>query len=178
MSSGTTFIIMRKSKTAPTGAELEKIKETYKKGNSLTGKEKELPKFYDLDNIFYFSDDARKEFKYDFVDGKSGESYDSLLEFTFNSIFSPVKEHLADNYCLRTYDDARSQIIIDRNLAQKIRTAADYVLLGHYDPEIERIMKNDFVEPLGELSENYFRYRFPPKNGDDCDYGEDRKSVV
>jgi hypothetical protein len=179
MSSGTTFIIMRKSRAVPTEAELEKIRNEYKKSKSLTGEERKPPKFYDLENIFYMSDgDKKDDFGYDYVESRTDHAYDSLLEYTFNSLFSPIRDHLSDNYGLRNYDDSTSQIVIDENLAEKIRVAADYVLLGHYDPEIERIMKNDFIEPLGELSENYFRYRFPPKNGDDCDYGDEDRSYI
>lgn len=82
--------------------------------------------------------------KFVFYD-KDGIRYDKLLEFSFCSTFSGLKEKLG----LDPYSYRRASKIISKDEAEKILQAIEYVLSGNYSKKLESILRNEYVEVLG-----------------------------
>ena len=161
MSRGTTFRLMKKSR-AEVGDNFPKfLIEEYEKKNE---KNREFFKREpgDFTPVYpKFIDAEIKEF--DYLDTMTAIPYNIALEYTFNSIFSEVREMLMDQYDMDSYDPWKSQLVVTEQMARDMLVAANYILLEHFDEKIEKVMDNPFIDVLGSMSDKYSEYRYKLK---------------
>lgn len=94
------------------------------------------------------------------VDVEDGVPYNVAVENTFQSVASDLRETFLDRMGMDSYSPWKSQLVLDASEAKAMLVAANYVLLGKYDRDIERVMDNMFVEPLGSMCEAYRKWEY------------------
>lgn len=153
MSSGSYFTIYRKlkNKTA-TAVELDRLKNEYFLSNknstfsqnaSDEDMKKDIPLL--LDAAFKASsiDDSESSTYYGSEDGALHEK---LLEFSFGSSFTGLKE----KFGLNPYSYSKSSVLVPKPEAEKILQAVKYILSKRYCRELEDILSNEYVDLLGK----------------------------
>ena len=155
MSSGSYFTLYRKNEKAKVGQDVIKaLEEEYYKSNKdgLFNNKDDNALRADIPMLmcssFTASDDIGEKnangSKFVFYD-KDGIRYDKLLEFSFCSTFSGLKKKLD----LDPYSYKRASKIISKDEAKKILQAIEYVLSGNYSKKFESILRNEYIEALG-----------------------------
>ena len=100
-----------------------------------------------------------------------------------------MRDFLTEEFGLNAYIPAKSQLVVSDEMAREMLFAINYVMLGAYDKELERILDNRFIEPFGELYPKYSKWSFEQRFGkkpegesfdeDDCTgILEDVKSIL
>lgn len=155
MSSGSYFTLYRKNEKAKVGQDVIKaLEEEYYKSNKdgLFNNKDDNALRADIPMLmcssFTAADDIGEKnangSKFVFYD-KDGIRYDKLLEFSFCSTFSGLKKKLD----LDPYSYKRASKIISKDEAKKILQAIEYVLSGNYSKKFESILRNEYIEALG-----------------------------
>jgi len=75
-----------------------------------------------------------------------GSYVDELLSWSFGSGFTCLKSE----WHMNAYNWKKSQIEIDRGMAQSMLVACNYLLSGKYSDEMEDILDNDWIHVLAE----------------------------
>jgi hypothetical protein len=76
---------------------------------------------------------------------EDGTAWYELMSFTFNSMFTALREHYDMSSCVMK----RSDVIMSSADAKEILAAAKYILGKKYDRDFEDILANSFLEDLG-----------------------------
>lgn len=97
---------------------------SYKAKCSLEDSEKHSNDYYDRDGILHIK----------------------LLEFSFGSMFTCLKEH----FNLNPYSFASSSTLISKHEAAKMLQAIEYILAEEYDKKFEKILGNEYVIVFGD----------------------------
>lgn len=125
-----------------------------------------------------FIDAEIKEF--DYLDTMTAIPYNVALEYTFNSVFSNVREMLMDQYGMDSYDPWKSQLVVTEQMARDMLVATNYILLEHFDEKIEKVMDNPFIDVIGSMSDKYSEYKYKLKfpNDEEPFVEEDNTCVI
>lgn len=99
---------------------------------------------------------------------EDGTAWHELMSFTFNSMFTTLREH----YDMSTCVIKRSDVIVSPADAKEILAAAKYILGKKYDKYFEDILANSFLEELGS-GVSYFINRYSRSQDAECyqEYG-------
>lgn len=175
MSRGMTFMVLRKSSVKSAKELADRLVKEYEDrmssdevSNAVSSRDKvKHPRFL-----------CSEEPGCEIVDSETGIAYNVAVENTFQSVAYDLRETFVDRMGMDPYSPWKSQIVINETDAKAMLVAANYVLLGKYDRDIERVMDNMFVEPMGSMCEAYRKWEyllmFPNDNwSSDGDDGRD-----
>lgn len=169
MSRGSTLSLFVDSKV---GGITTGLSEMYREKHSdgTFGKKDVCPRFYFTHDIFDEVDCGDEcPVAWDMIDSETGKTYIRTLEFGFSSSFSRLVEMFMLNPC----DPSRSMVVITPTMANQMLKAVEYLLLRKYDPDIEEVMDNEYIECFGDCIKEYRDYQYRRMFPEDKDYASD-----
>lgn len=193
MSSGSYFTLYRKCKNISISQDaLDALKNEYFLANkndvfNNSSDEEEMKKDMPLlmHKSFKVDPQAREavEKSFEYYDA-NGIRHDKLVEFSFNSSFTCLRE----KFNLNPYKHSHSSVLVSKDEAKKMLQAIEYVLGEDYSKKFEQVLNNEYVSMFGNgyspFDNRFSNVKHPiyiDKDSDSCytvkfnDYGLDQE---
>ena len=156
MSSGSYFTLYRRYNKEKAPSEvLDAIKNEYFLANKKDcfgakqddeAMKKDLPILMDAGFKSDHSEREQDSSKIDVYYDADGVKHVKLLEFSFCSTFTALKEH----FNLNPYSFKQSSTLISKLEAEKILQAIEYILGEEYSKKFEAVLNNEYIKILGD----------------------------